>query len=126
MELEWESMLGWVLVGWLAAVGVVGGGILADATRRHDVVLIVCLVFAAVGTAIAASGGVAASLLLERIGMDLRCLFASRSPEVCEADNIPTSRHAREADDLAQDHRRFLIARERVGAVPLHNQAVQR
>lgn len=45
-----------------AAVGVVGGGILADATRRHDLVLIVCLVFAAVGTAIAASGGVTLGL----------------------------------------------------------------
>jgi predicted MFS family arabinose efflux permease len=56
-----------------AAAGVVAGGFLADATRRHDLVLIVCMAVAAVGMAAAASAGV--TLLIAAAGVTLAGLM---------------------------------------------------
>jgi MFS family permease len=56
-----------------AAAGVVAGGFLADATRRHDLVLIVCMLIAAIGMGLAASGGV--TLLIAAGGVTLAGLM---------------------------------------------------
>jgi MFS transporter, FSR family, fosmidomycin resistance protein len=53
-----KSLAGFVLLAYLvaASVGVIAGGIIADKTKRHDLVLIVTMLIAAVTTAIAATG----------------------------------------------------------------------
>jgi MFS transporter, FSR family, fosmidomycin resistance protein len=53
-----KSLAGFVLLAYLvaASVGVIAGGIIADKTKRHDLVLIVTMLIAAVATAIAATG----------------------------------------------------------------------
>ncbi|MGB0576632.1 MAG: MFS transporter [Alphaproteobacteria bacterium] len=53
-----KSLAGFVLLAYLiaASVGVIAGGIIADKTKRHDLVLIATMLVAAVATAIAATG----------------------------------------------------------------------
>ncbi|NKB21609.1 MAG: MFS transporter [Alphaproteobacteria bacterium] len=53
-----KELAGIILTSYLiaASVGVIGGGIIADKTKRHDMVLIVTMLIATVATAIAALG----------------------------------------------------------------------
>jgi len=53
-----KSLAGFILLAYLiaASVGVIAGGIIADKTKRHDLVLIATMLVAAVATAIAATG----------------------------------------------------------------------
>jgi MFS family permease len=53
-----KSLAGIILLAYLiaASVGVIAGGFIADKTKRHDLVLIVTMLIAAVVTAIAATG----------------------------------------------------------------------
>ncbi len=53
-----EQLAGYILLAYLiaASVGVIAGSALADKTKRHDLVLIITMLVAAVVTAIAATG----------------------------------------------------------------------
>jgi len=53
-----NSLAGYILLAYLvaASVGVIAGGIIADKTKRHDLVLILTMLIAAVVTALAATG----------------------------------------------------------------------